>query len=372
MLDNLSYWEHKLLSEPRDLIIIGAGIVGLMTALHYKQKHPKHSVLILERGALPDGASTKNAGFACFGSAGEILSDLKTQTPESVWETVKMRYEGLGLLRQLLGDTAIKYQALGGYEVFENQESYESVNEQLVTLNKQMFQTIGNSCYVANCENKYGLAKHVKLIKNNLEGQIDTGLMMRVLLEKIQNLGVEIQYGAQVKGVVSQVHTAVVESSFCTHTGSNVVVATNGFASTLLPTINVLPARAQVVVTKPIVNLAIKGSFHFNEGYYYFRNIDGRVLFGGGRNLDKATESTFENGYTDLVQDSLEKYLRKLILPNQSFEIERRWSGIMGLGPEKKPIIQYCSNRVLAVVRMGGMGLAIGSKVGQKAASMLD
>ena len=130
MLDNLSYWEHKMLSEPRDLIIIGAGIVGLMTALHYKQKHPKHSVLILERGCMPDGASTKNAGFACFGSAGEILSDLKSQSPEAVWETVKMRYEGLGLLRHLLGDTAIKYQGLGGYEVFENEESYETVNEQ--------------------------------------------------------------------------------------------------------------------------------------------------------------------------------------------------------------------------------------------------
>lgn len=235
-----------------------------------------------------------------------------------------------------------------------------------------MLQTIGKSCYVSNCENKYRLAEHVRLIKNNLEGQIDTGCMMRALLEKIQNLGVEIQYGAEVKSVVSQVYTAIVESTFCYHTAANVIVATNAFASKLLPALNVVPARAQVVVTKPIVNLAINGCFHFNEGYYYFRNIDGRVLFGGGRNLNKATESTFENGYTDLVQDSLETYLRSLILPHQNFEIERRWSGIMGLGSEKKPIVTFCSNRVLAAVRMGGMGIAIGSKVGQKAASMLE
>lgn len=372
MLDNLSYWEHKMLSEPRDLIIIGAGIVGLMTALHYKQKHPKHSVLILERGLMPDGASTKNAGFACFGSAGEIISDLKTQTPESVWETVNMRYEGLGLLRKLIGDEAMNYQGLGGFEVFDNEENYETVTAQLASLNKQMLHIIGTSCYVENSENRFGLAKHVKLIKNNLEGQIDTGLMMRALLQKIQNIGVEIQYGAQVKSVVSQVHAAQVESNFCYHTAANVVVATNAFASTLLPTVNVVPARAQVLVTKPIVNLALKGSFHFNEGYYYFRNINGRVLFGGGRNLDPGAESTFENGNTDLVQNSLNDYLRFLILPNQSFEIERRWSGIMGLGPEKKPIVKFCSNRVVAAVRMGGMGVAIGSKVGQLAASLLD
>ena len=37
--------------------------------------------------------------------------------------------------------------------------------------------------------------------------------------------------------------------------------------------------------------------FHFNEGFYYFRNIHNRVLLGGGRQLDKKGETTtkFEN-----------------------------------------------------------------------------
>jgi glycine/D-amino acid oxidase-like deaminating enzyme len=46
------------------------------------------------------------------------------------------------------------------------------------------------------------------------------------------------------------------------------------------------PARAQVLITKPIDSLKIKGTFHMDRGYYYFRNIDNRVLIGGGRNLD--------------------------------------------------------------------------------------
>ena len=29
-------------------------------------------------------------------------------------------------------------------------------------------------------------------------------------------------------------------------------------------------------------NLKIKGSFHYEKGYYYFRNIDNRILLGGG------------------------------------------------------------------------------------------
>jgi len=34
-------------------------------------------LLILERGPFSSGASTKNAGFACFSSLTEVLDDIK-------------------------------------------------------------------------------------------------------------------------------------------------------------------------------------------------------------------------------------------------------------------------------------------------------
>ena len=71
-----SYWERETWFKDLDLAVIGSGIVGLTTAIYYKQKHPDKKVVVLEKGSLPKGASTKNAGFACFGSVSEILSDL--------------------------------------------------------------------------------------------------------------------------------------------------------------------------------------------------------------------------------------------------------------------------------------------------------
>ena len=53
--------------------------------------------------------------------------------------------------------------------------------------------------------------------------------------------------------------------------------ATNGFANQLTNGA-VKPARAQVLITEPIANLDIKGTFHLDKGYYYFRNIGGRIL----------------------------------------------------------------------------------------------
>ena len=46
--------------------------------------HPDVKPGILEKGILPQGASTKNAGFACFGSLSEIIDDLKTNSEEDV------------------------------------------------------------------------------------------------------------------------------------------------------------------------------------------------------------------------------------------------------------------------------------------------
>ena len=58
-----------------------------------------------------------------------------------------------------------------------------------------------------------------------------------------------------------------------------------------------------MLITKPIKNLHIKGTFHLDKGYYYFRNIDDRILFGGGRNLDFKTEETTEFGQTEITQN---------------------------------------------------------------------
>ena len=134
---------------------------------------------------------------------------------------------------------------------------------------------------------------------------------------------------------------------------------------------NIVPARAQVLVTKPIDNLKVKGTFQLDQGYYYFRNIDQRILIGGGRNLDFKSESTIEFGQTSIVQSKLEDLLKNTIIPNMNFEIDYSWSGIMGIGNKKKPILKQLSNNVSCGVRLGGMGVAIGASVGRDLAYLI-
>jgi len=311
---NLSYWEKTEWFSNVDFTIVGSGIVGLKTAITLRKKYPKAKIIILERGVLPHGASTKNAGFACFGSISELLSDLKLYSENEVLQLVEKRWKGLELLRNDLGDTAIDFQQHGSFELFSNDNTlFETCKEQLQEVNN-VLKPIFKSDVFSVCANKFGF-KNVKgnYIFNQFEGQIDTGKMMTALLKLAQTEGIKIVNNCMVKSFNESVnHVAIQLDSNYSFVTSKLLIATNGFARHLLNE-DVVPARAQVLITKPIDGLHIKGTFHFDEGYYYFRNINNRVLLGGGRNLNFKEEETTVMETSQLIQEQLESHLKNII-----------------------------------------------------------
>ena len=257
--------------------------------------------------------------------------------------------------------------------MFFNKQDYEVALNNLPLLNKFVNDAIGlKTCYQVTKKFKNQLRGVYGLLANNYEGQLDTGKMMLELNRLAIKLGIKHLSGIEVTKIIDQNSDGVkIESDFGVFSAAKLAVATNGFAKQLLKIEDIEPARAQVLITSPIVGLKLKGSFHFDKGYYYFRNIDDRILLGGGRNLDFKREKTTEFGLNKEIQNKLNMYLSQVILPNQLFTVEQRWSGIMGVGSEKIPLIDFVSANVLAVVRMGGMGVAIGSEVGQLAANKI-
>ena len=152
---------------------------------------------------------------------------------------------------------------------------------------------------------------------------------------------------------------------------SQLLVCTNAFARQLLPQLDVTPARGQILVTSPIDGLPFKGTFHFDEGYYYFRNLGDRVLLGGARNQAFEAETTTDMTFTDTIQQELERFLREVVLPGRQYTIDNRWAGIMGMGGEKMPIVRAVNDHVFCAVRMNGMGVALAPVIGEQVASLL-
>ncbi len=375
----LSFWEKNTFFSKIDVAIVGSGIVGLTAAINLKKHNPQLNIIILERGFLPWGGSTKNAGFACFGSPSELLNDLQSHTEDEVKKLVEYRYKGLLELRSLLGDDNIGYEPFGNYEVFSDNddELYAICANKLDYLNTLIKDIVGkDNVYLpadADIE-KNGLGNTSHLILNTAEGQIDTGLMMKNLLGLAQSLGVFFFNGFEVDRIEdsSSGYDVVGDGGKVTFNASKVIIANNAFATRLFPDIDIKPARAQVLITQPVEGLKLKGAFHSDKGYYYFRNVGNRILFGGGRNLDFDAEETFSDGLTTIVQNQLNKMLKSIIAPYTNVEVDQRWSGFMAMGTKKSYIVQRRQPGLVIAVRCGGMGVAIGSLTGKQAAELIQ
>jgi glycine/D-amino acid oxidase-like deaminating enzyme len=367
----VSYWDQQELLQKIDYVVIGSGITGLSTAIHLKQAQPHKKVVVLERGMLPWGASTRNAGFACFGSMGELVMDLKNHTEAEVVQLLQMRSDGLTLLKELVG-SQLQLESCGNYEVFRHseKEEFEKLGAAIPKVNK-LLRAVFKEDVFSVAPNCFGFKKVEGLIFNSYEGMLNTGKMMSALLALAKNLGVLIYNGARVASHVEAAEALQLRlSNGLELSAEKMLVCTNAFSGNLLKETEITPARNQVLITKPISNLPFSGAFHAQNGHLYFRTVGQRVLIGGGRQHFKAENNTTQLEISDEVQGYLEKQLREWIIPKQAFKVDQRWAGIIGVGAKKSPIIKKVSNRVYAGVRLGGMGVALGSLVGKKLSAL--
>jgi len=371
----ISYWEKKNFIQ-YDYIVIGAGIVGLSTAIHLKVKFPDKSVMVVERGIFPSGASSRNAGFACFGSVSEILDDLEHLTEDEVVELVAKRYNGLSEITEIFGEDLLGYERIGGYEVIR-QEELGSL-DQIERINKMLKPLFGDPVFskVSNPE-KFGFSKKVKsVIKNKYEGQLDSGKFIRALWHKCQDMKIQLFTGAEVESIDRESGTVKVKNPIYSNTidfhAEKIALCTNAFSGQFVPELQMKPGRGMVMVSKPLSNFPWEGAFHIDKGYTYFRNVDNRLLIGGGRNMDFINEETDSFGINKVIKEYLLNLTNDMLFPNKSIEFEMEWSGIMGFGNNKVPYVKLLDDKTGVAIRMGGMGVAIGWQAAKELVNLFE
>jgi len=371
-IDNLSYWEKSTYLENIDFLIIGSGIVGLSTAIFLKKKNKNYKVLVIDRGYLPTGASTKNAGFTCFGSPTELFDDLQNMNELTVWDTFSNRYMGLNTLFELVQKDKIAYRECKSWDIISSKKNNDITKDFIEYINHKAYEITGvKEIYHEDklISSKFGFEGINTSYCNKLEGAIHTGKMIQELYKKAILNDVNVLFGMNAEKLDHSAQENVIETQFGEIKAKNTIIATNGFAKKWIKD-DILPARAQVIITSEIPDLKINGTFHYEKGYYYFRNVGNRVLLGGGRNLDFKGETTEEFGSSEQIRLKLLELLKNVILPKHTYEIQDSWSGIMGVGKSKSPIIKKINNNTAIGVRMGGMGVAIGAQVGKKLADL--
>lgn len=358
-----SFWEREEWLKPPDLMIIGGGIVGASTAIFYKKRFPKHDVILVDKGIAPEGASTRNAGFACIGSVSEHLADLAVSGVETVFSRIVRRWNGLQLLRETCGDEVMDYQNTGGYEIFTDEKIYETCAGKIPWFNQKLKERLG-------LEDVYSEREYegYPAIFNRVEGAINSGRLMRFLHERFTESGVRTWWNSRVER--AEPGSVMFENGFQINP-KKTVIAVNGFVQRL-ENLPVKPARGFVFVTKPIPGLKWKGTFHFDEGYVYFRNIGERLLLGGGRNVAKEEETTDQFGTNQKIKEYLTRFANVTLNLPEKWEIDVEWSGIMGMTDNKEPVLQEVKPGLWAAAGLSGMGIAIGMQLAKELVSKLE
>jgi len=375
----LSFWEKTALIQ-KEFMVIGAGITGLLTAIELSNKFPKKNICILERGILPIGATTRNAGFACFGSLSELYYDFLKEGDTKVLDLVENRYKGLQKLLQITGKKAIQYEHLGGYDVIDDKHlhTFEHIEE----INQKLFPLFKKQVFHANDENIKKLGFNPKIVKhlvyNSFEGQIHSGFLWSRLKSLALKKGIELITGANVTKIErnGDFESVIIEEEKWRNPlifqAKHVIVTNNAFASQLLPSLNVQPGRGQVLVTEAIANLAWKGCFHYDAGFIYFRNIGKQILLGGARNQFLNYENTYSMDTSQEVLDYLKHFLKQVILNGKEVKIMDTWAGTMGFGETKLPIIQSLRPQLHVAVKFSGMGVALASNAAEKVVELIQ
>lgn len=355
-----SFWENDSFIKEYDLVVVGAGITGCSAVLSVLEKYPDWKVLLLERGFYPSGASSRNAGFSCFGSVSELLDDLKHTPAEKVKELVSRRYRGLQLLRNTVPEQEIDYEFCGGFELFRDASEYEKCTDALEMFNEWLFDISGEKqVYKAVEKNGY------KVIHNRLEGYLHSGKLVRWLHKKVADAGAELRWNCEVGAVSSG---KVVLKSGAEIAAGRILLATNGFSREITEQSGVRPARGLVMVTNELETMPWLGAWHYDKGFVYFRNLGKRLLIGGGRNQDISGEETTEDAVNPVIKAYLIDFMRETLRLDGNWTIDFEWTGIMGFGEGKGPSCREIEVGVWIAAGLGGMGVALGMQFGKDVA----
>lgn len=362
-----SFWEKDIYPEVFDVVIVGAGFTGLHTALSLKERAPQINIVILEAAVRHGSASTRNAGFICFGSPTEIISDLNLMGRENVVSLVKDRYKGIQKLKQRLSSSEVRWNWDGTCEVLERGQSIESNNLSLV--NEVINEATGiPDAYQMVDPGVYGLKCDGPVLRSKNEGAMHPGLAVRVLENLCLQKGMTIIHQCAVQDWCKDDSRIIVDTTIGQFFCEKLVLATNAFFQSSKDTQLVRPAKNQVYVTNSVKH-GLKGTYHMNEGYVYFRPVGDRILIGGGRHLESGKDEGVD--FNPEIESYLLQVVHDYICPNQDIYFEHQWLGHIGVGPQKMPVVKEIEKNIFIGVRLSGMGVALAPIIGERLTSMI-
>lgn len=349
---SVSYWQDTQLGNINqiecDIVIIGAGLAGLSTAYWLKKKDPGLNLVVLDKGALGDGASGRNAGFITCGSTehfSRMTSAYGQDKASAIWKFTednhKLLVEELG--RERL-EKKCEYRQLGSWTLASTEHEVATIKETVAALKshgvavewhdfdqvREIFRPAGSQDPAI--EGFLGGAKYYD------DGEIHPGKLLRLLSISIPN--VKILSNTEVFGFDYIGSDLLVLAKGVRLRCQVALLCVNAWAPQLHPFFHdkVIPTRGQILVTSPVAPFLEPAYCSFVLDYFR-QLVDGRVLIGGFRNADVEKEVGYSDEINPIIHEKLELFLHQHFPLLRSTFIDYRWSGVMGFSKDGYPMV---------------------------------
>ncbi len=318
-----------------DILIIGGGVIGLATAIELKLRGAKVTAISRNRTS---AAATAAAGMLAPAAEGIVNGAMLQLCNRSLylypeWTKKLEEITGLDTGYWTCGILSPVYE--GQADKFEN--STDSSPSSRIWLDKTTIH-----------QYQAGLAKEViGGWWHPEDGQIDNRALFQTLLNAAENLGVEIQEGISVKGIIQQQgEVKGVQTNAGILHADKYVLATGAWANELLP-LPVRPVKGQMLSIKApssAQELSL-GRILFGDNIYIVPRRDGRIIIGATCEDVGFTPGNTPAGIQNLLQAAIRLYPQL-----QNYPIEELWWGYRPKTPDELPILghSWCKNLIFA------------------------
>ena len=358
------YWSHTSKNYQRsyDVIIIGAGYVGLSTAYWLKKEKPELKIMIIEKDHVGAGASGRNAGFLTKGSLLFYAHLFETWGKEKALGLYHYAHESI---HQVVQDLNLVESGIATPTSSWTFVRSDSVNKRIAALPEELLKNFNQVSFDESPVHQNGLMKN--LFNQAEEFSINPHRLLALLEGRVKDMGVEFVLGAQVERITSD-STPVIETSFGSFSCEKLAICTNGY-SYLLPELelNIIPQRAQMLAMKLEKPVFGNGLFYDPEERVYFKfDRPGHLLIGGKRLVDEKNENTADLNVSAKIQDALYQYVQNEL--QFSGEKMASWAGTMGFTSTEIPYVGELSHLKSCFVAAGfsGHGMGWGFKTAQE------
>lgn len=381
----VSYWldtaksagdfRRRELPARADVVVVGAGLTGLSTALHLARQGA--DVALLEANTVGWGASGRNGGMATPGLAigfptavrryGAGRAAAMFQAYNDAIDTVEelVATEGIDCSFERTGRLTLACKP-GHYTAFERSaEQMRSLAGQDVQLvpKSRLSAEIGSPYYHGGMVDPLGAAVHV--------GQLTAGLASAAA-----GYGASIHEQCRVIELVRRDgYTHDVRTDMGTVRARQVVMATSGYTGSVTPWLRrrIVPIGSFIVVTEPLDDRTVdellpnrRVASDSNHLLYYFRiTPDNRLLFGGrARFAMSDRESDLKSGRI------LRRGMVKVFPQLADTRIDYCWGGLVDMTLDQ---MVHAGERdgVFYSVGYSGHGVQMATHMGKVMAQML-